>query len=156
MHQKSQNSGAKPPDYAILKFHGWPNIKFCTCYFYGVYSDGLVRQKPLATKGFNLHLLRSFGRGIKFIYCQFTFVDHSPETLSKTLQTLIDGNLGNVSAGSTLFAVPNHTLDRGKWMLRDKKCRVQKCPEVFSLKCDSRSSRDKLTPELGFRVGFSS
>ena len=30
-------------------------LKFCTFYFYGVYSDSLGRQNPLATKEFKLH-----------------------------------------------------------------------------------------------------
>ena len=59
----------------------------------------LVRQNPLATKAFNLHLLallRRFGRGIKFIYCQFTFMITRPKCFQKPLQTLVDGNLRNI------------------------------------------------------------
>ncbi len=49
--------------------------------------------------------LRRFGRGIKFIYRQFTLVIARPKRCRKPLQTLIDGNLGNVSAGVLISEV---------------------------------------------------
>ena len=38
-----------------------------------------MRQNPLAKKSLTCALLRSFGRGIKFIFRQFTFVITFPQ-----------------------------------------------------------------------------
>ena len=64
-----------------------------------------MRQNPLATKEFNLRQVKEFGRKIKFTFCQFTFVITRPKRCRKPLQTLIDGNLGKVSAGISISII---------------------------------------------------
>ena len=73
-----------------------------------------MRQNSLATKDFNLRHVKEFGRKIKFIFPQFTFVITRPKRCRKPLQTLIDGNLGNVSAGISIsiIAHPMQTVVR--------------------------------------------
>ena len=65
-----------------------------------------MRQNPLAAKEFNLRpVIRSFGRGVKFSFRQFTSVITRPKRWRKPLQPLIDGNLGNVSAGVSISII---------------------------------------------------
>ena len=64
--------------------------------------------------GYKRVQLKEFGRKIKCFFRQFTFVITRPKRCRKPLQTMIDGNLGNVTAGVSIsiIAHPMQTVVR--------------------------------------------
>ena len=61
-----------------------------------------MRQNPFATKELKLHPVKEFGPRNKIYFLPVRFRDHSqkvPKCWQEPLQTLIDGNLGNISTG---------------------------------------------------------